>query len=183
HGSPSSRRRPPPGLSAVGPPARGPSPPAPSPAAGRPAPRFLADAPPLAVPLLALRRSGTGWLLSRTTGVPAEPGHGPTARRARRARRLVRDRAEAATARRRLLVRRLCVQARAYAELLLDLLLDLVGEVGVVTQEVARVLLALPELVAPVGVPGTGLAHDGLFHPEVDEATLPANPDPKQDVK
>src|SRR5262249_8429416 len=74
-----------------------------------------------------------------------------------------------------LLVRRLRVQARAHAELLLDLLFDLVGEVGVVAQEVPRVLLALPELVALVGVPSAGLAHDRLLHPEVDKATFPAN--------
>src|SRR4051812_28451032 len=64
------------------------------------------------------------------------------------------------------------VQRRPDAELLLDLLLDLVGEVGVVPQEVARVLLALAELVALVGVPGTGLAHEALLHTHVDEATL-----------
>src|SRR5262252_6089760 len=83
----------------------------------------------------------------------------------------------------RLLVGRLCVQARANAELLLDLLLNLVGEIGVVTQEVPRVLLALAELVALVGVPGTGLADDVLLHPEVDQATLPADAETKQNVK
>src|SRR5215831_13049613 len=54
------------------------------------------------------------------------------------------------------------IQARAHAELLLDLLLDLVGQVGVVAQEGAGVLLALSQLVALVGVPGAGLAHDPL---------------------
>src|SRR5262245_59416463 len=80
-------------------------------AASRAAPRFLVDTPPLAVLLLAFRRSGTGWLLSRTTGAPAEPGHGAAARRARHVRRPVRHRAQAAAVCRRLLVRRLCVQA------------------------------------------------------------------------
>src|SRR5215468_11013134 len=137
----------------------------------RAAPRFLADAPPLAVRLLAFRRSGTGRSLSRTTGAPAEPGNRP----ARRVCGRVRDRTQAAAAFRWLLVRCLRVQARAYAQLFLDLLLDFVGEIGVVAQEVPRVLLALPKLVALVGVPGTGLAHDGLLHPEVDKATFPTN--------
>src|SRR5215475_12143580 len=149
----------------------------------RAAPRFLADALPLAVRLLAFRRSGTGRSLSRTTGAPAEPGDRPGTGRARCARGLARDRTQAAAAFRWLLVRRLRVQAWAHTQLFLDLLLDFVGEIGVVAQEVPRVLLALPELVALVGVPGTGLAHDGLLHSEVDETALPADPKPKQDVK
>src|SRR5437764_946981 len=75
------------------------------------------------------------------------------------------------------------VQARADAELLLDLLLDLVGGVGVVAQEVAGILLALPELVALVGVPGPGLPHDPLLHAQVDEAAFPGDPGPVQDVE
>src|SRR5271169_5697587 len=62
------------------------------------------------------------------------------------------------------------IELGADAELLLDLLLDPVGQVGVVAQEVPGVLLALPELIAVVGVPGTGLAHDALFHAEIDKA-------------
>ena len=46
------------------------------------------------------------------------------------------------------------------------------ADVGVVAQEVPRVLLALAELVALVGVPGAGLAHDALLHAEVDQAAL-----------
>src|SRR6516165_5509818 len=149
----------------------------------RPAPRFLADAPPLAVPLLAFRRSGVGRSLSRTTGALAEPGHGLAASRVRCARGIVRDGAQATGACRWLLVRRFRVQARANAELLLEPLLDLVGKVGVVAQEVPRVLLTLPELVALVGVPGTGLAHDGLLHSEVNETALPADPDTEQNVE
>src|SRR5215207_2123867 len=42
----------------------------------------------------------------------------------------------------------------ADAELGLDLLLDLAGELGVVAEEVAGVLAALAELVAVVGEPG-----------------------------
>src|SRR5258708_6494998 len=67
------------------------------------------------------------------------------------------------------------VQARSHAELLLDLLLDLVGEVGVIAQEVAGVLLALPELVALVGVPVAGLTHDRLLDTEVDQPALFTN--------
>src|SRR5262249_6854748 len=74
------------------------------------------------------------------------------------------------------------IQARTHAELLLDLLLDLVGQVGVVAQEGAGVLLALPQLVALIGVPGAGFAHDSLLDPEIDQATFLADPDPEQDV-
>ena len=42
----------------------------------------------------------------------------------------------------------------------------------VLLEEGAGVLLALPELVALVRVPGTGLADDALLHPDVDERTL-----------
>src|SRR5215831_19622244 len=78
---------------------------------------------------------------------------------------------------------RIRIQPRAHPELLLDLLLDLVGQIGVVVQEGTGVLLALPQLVDLVGVPGTGLAHDPLLDPEVDQATFPADPDPEQDVE
>src|SRR6266568_2527628 len=75
------------------------------------------------------------------------------------------------------------VEARAHAELLLDPLLDLVGEVRVVPQEVAGVLLTLAELVSLVGVPGSRLAHDRLLHAEVDQAAFPADPDAVEDVE
>src|SRR5690348_13387564 len=75
------------------------------------------------------------------------------------------------------------IQARAHTQLLLDLLLDLVGQVGVVAQEGAGVLLALSQLVALVGVPGTGLAHDPLLDPEVDQAAFPADPDSEKDIE
>src|SRR5690606_41206146 len=51
----------------------------------------------------------------------------------------------------------------ADAELELDLLLDLDREVGVVLEEQACVLLALAELDALVGVPGTLLADDSVL--------------------
>src|SRR6266568_4924861 len=69
------------------------------------------------------------------------------------------------------------VEARADAELLLDPLLDLVGQVRVVAEEVAGVFLALAELVAVVGVPSAGLAHDPLLHAQVDQAAFPADAD------
>src|SRR5215472_1582040 len=78
---------------------------------------------------------------------------------------------------------RVRIQARTHAELLLDLLLDLVGQVGVVAQEGAGVLLALPQLVALVGVPGTGFAHDSLLDPQVDQAALPADPESEKNIE
>src|SRR4051795_5264879 len=75
------------------------------------------------------------------------------------------------------------VDASTDAELLLDLLLDLVGEVGVVAQERPRVLLALAELVGLVGVPSTGLANDALLDTEVDEAALAADAVAPHDVE
>src|SRR5262249_50746307 len=145
--------------------------------------RVVGDAPAVVVGVVACGRGGTGRSLAGPTGAPAEPGDRPGTGRARCARGLARDRTQAAAAFRWLLVRRLRVQAWAHTQLFLDLLLDFVGEIGVVAQEVPRVLLALPKLVALVGVPGTGLAHDGLLHPEVDETALPADADPEQDVE
>src|SRR4051794_10425997 len=75
------------------------------------------------------------------------------------------------------------VEGGADAELLLDLLLDLVGEVGVVTQEGADVLLTLAELVALVRVPGAGLADEALLDPGVDEAALAAEAGAPQEVE
>src|SRR5690606_33510292 len=75
------------------------------------------------------------------------------------------------------------VVPRGHAQLLLDPLLDLVGHVGVGPQEVPRVLLALAELGALVGVPGPGLAHDPVLDPQVDQAALAGNPDTVQDIK
>src|SRR5436189_134569 len=75
------------------------------------------------------------------------------------------------------------VDAGADAELLLDLLLDLVGKVGVVAEERASVLLALPELVALVGVPGAGLADDAVVDSHVDERALAADALAIEDVE
>ena len=75
------------------------------------------------------------------------------------------------------------VDARPHPELLLDLLLELVGEVGVVLEEGAGVLLALPELVAVVGVPGTGLADEAVVDAHVDEAALAGDALAVEDVE
>src|SRR5690606_5940565 len=64
-----------------------------------------------------------------------------------------------------------------------DLLLDLIGDRGVLDEERAGVLLALPELVAVVGVPGAGLAHDLVHDAVVDEAALAGDPDAVEDVE
>src|SRR5690606_11051886 len=97
-----------------------------------------------------LRRGGLGGLRARGGGLG---GLGRRARPRGRARRGDRaggrprvDRRGSRGVRRR-------VHLRADAQLLLDTLLDLVGEVGVVAQERAGVLLALTELVALVGEP------------------------------
>src|SRR4051794_1736414 len=75
------------------------------------------------------------------------------------------------------------VDPRPDAELLLDLLLQLVGQVGVVTQEGPRVLLALAELIAVVGVPGAGLADEAVLDAHVDQAALPGDALPVEDVE
>src|SRR4030095_9673096 len=58
------------------------------------------------------------------------------------------------------------------AELHDDFLLNVRGDVGVLQEEVAGVLLALPQLVAVVGVPGARLLHDALVDAVVDEAAF-----------
>src|SRR5699024_11001934 len=75
------------------------------------------------------------------------------------------------------------VVTRRYAQLLLDLLLHLGGHVDVLPQEPPGVLLALSQLRAVVGVPGTGLTHDAVFDPQVDEASLAGNPHTVQNIE
>src|SRR4051794_24741352 len=75
------------------------------------------------------------------------------------------------------------VERGAHAQLLLDLLLDLIGEIGVVLQEVAGVLLALAELVPFVRVPGTGLLHHALLDADVDQPALAAEALAPEDVE
>src|SRR5262252_7774122 len=71
---------------------------------------------------------------------------------------------------RRGLGRHIVVKPRPDPQLFLDLLLDLVRQVWVLAQVVPRVLLALAELVALVGIPGARLTDDGLLDAQVDEA-------------
>src|ERR1035437_10665030 len=78
---------------------------------------------------------------------------------------------------------RLLVDPRTDTELLLDLLLDLVREVRVVLQERACVLLALPQLIALVGVPGTCFSDKAVFDAHVDQPPLPGDAVPIDDVE
>src|SRR4051812_41805282 len=71
----------------------------------------------------------------------------------------------------------------ANAELLLDLLLDLVGHIGVLQQEGAGVLLALAQLLTLIGEPGAGLTDEALLDTHVDERAFPADALAVQDVK
>ena len=50
-----------------------------------------------------------------------------------------------------------------------DFLLNLVSQLGVIHQELAHILLALAQLVIPVGEPGAGLTHDTGFDTHVDD--------------
>src|SRR5690606_3185541 len=70
----------------------------------------------------------------------------------------------------------------ADAELLEQNLLDLGSHVRVLLQEGAGVLLALPELVPVVGVPGARLADDPVLDPHVEERPLARDALPVQDV-
>src|SRR5437016_7183903 len=60
-------------------------------------------------------------------------------------------------------------RARAQTELLAHLGLDLHRDLGMLAQEVARVLAALADAVATEGVPGAGLLDDTLLGRDVDQ--------------
>src|SRR5947209_17983248 len=109
----------------------------------------------------ACRRRRNPGLVPRDRVLPA--GGGPGVRDRRRCERWTSSEVDVHGGRRG-------VETRPDAELLLDALLDLVREVGVVAQERPRILLALTELVPLVGVPGAGLADDPLLDAHVDEA-------------
>src|ERR1700677_100129 len=72
---------------------------------------------------------------------------------------------------------------RANAKLLLDLLLDLVGHLGVLHQEAANILLTLAELLTLVGEPGTGLSDKALVHTHIDQRAFPADASAVEDVE
>src|SRR6478752_668264 len=71
----------------------------------------------------------------------------------------------------------------ADAELLLDLRLDLGRDIRLLEEEVARVLLALAELLAVVGVPGARLLDDAVLDAEVDETPLAGDAHAVEDVE
>src|SRR5690606_35590884 len=71
----------------------------------------------------------------------------------------------------------------ADAERAQDLLLDLSGEVRVVLEELAGVLLALAQLVSLVGEPGAGLADHAVLDAEVDQAALAGDALAVEDVE
>ena len=75
------------------------------------------------------------------------------------------------------------VDLRADAHPLLDLLLQLVRQVGIVPQVGAGILPALAQLVRVVGKPGPGFANDSGIDPEVDKAALAADSEPIENVE
>src|SRR5215471_18309967 len=64
-----------------------------------------------------------------------------------------------------------------------NLLLDVGGDVLVVDQELARVLLALPDPVALVAEPGARLLDDVLLHAEVDDLAFARDADAVEDLE
>src|SRR5687768_10427219 len=60
-------------------------------------------------------------------------------------------------------------RGRGHAHRRPDLRLDRVGDIGVLLQELARVVLALADLVAGVGVPGAALVDDLVRDAELDD--------------
>src|SRR5512133_3812925 len=71
----------------------------------------------------------------------------------------------------------------ADAQLGLDLLLDLAGQLGVVAEEVAGVLASLAALVAVVGEPGPRLLDEADVHADVEQAPLLGDPLAVDDVE
>src|SRR5690242_7511503 len=71
----------------------------------------------------------------------------------------------------------------AQPELLPHLCFDGSRDLGVLAQEVARVLAALADALAPEGVPGAGLLEDALLRRDVDELALLRDTDAVEDVE
>src|SRR5262245_56731528 len=69
------------------------------------------------------------------------------------------------------------------AELLPNALLDVRRDVGMLAQEVPRVLASLADALAVVGVPGARLLDDALLGAEVDQLALLRDADAVKDVK
>src|SRR2546427_3177585 len=74
-------------------------------------------------------------------------------------------------------------RARAQPELLAHPGLDLRRDLGVLAQEVARVLAPLADAVAAEGVPGAGLLDDALLGRDVDQLSLLGDAGAVQDVE
>src|SRR5688572_11241407 len=68
-------------------------------------------------------------------------------------------------------------------ELRADALLDRGRDVLVLEEEIARVLLALPDAVAIEAVPGAGLLDDVLLDAEIDDLAFARDTDPVQDLE
>ena len=66
---------------------------------------------------------------------------------------------------------------------LADLIVDFRHELRVLREELLRVLPSLAELLALVGVPGTGLLHDAELDRDVKDRTLSGDPRPVHDVE
>src|SRR5690606_25845130 len=64
-----------------------------------------------------------------------------------------------------------------------DLVFDLVGQIGVLAQELAGVVLALTDLFALVGIPGAGLVDDLVGHAQVDDLAFAADAFAVEDVE
>src|SRR5437764_1301273 len=75
------------------------------------------------------------------------------------------------------------VGPRSHSDLLSDALVELDHQLGVLQQELLGVLPALAELLALVGVPGSGLLHDAQVDGDVDDRSLPADAPAVHDVE
>src|SRR5680860_488704 len=70
-----------------------------------------------------------------------------------------------------------------HAQLVLDLLLDLVAQRRVVLEELAGVFLALSQLIALVGIPSAGLLDEAVLDAHVDDAALFGDTESVHDVE
>src|SRR5207249_11851935 len=74
-------------------------------------------------------------------------------------------------------------RVRTQPELLPHLPLDRHRDIGMLAQEVPRVLAALADPLAAEGVPGAGLLDDALLGGDVDQLALLRDPRPVEDVE
>src|SRR6185369_14389015 len=79
---------------------------------------------------------------------------------------------------------RVCVRRQQRdAQRLAHLVLDLARQFGVLAQELARVVAALADLLAVVGIPGTRFLQDMRGHAHVDDLAVAADAFAEQDVE